>query len=326
LNARFAKFCWGVLGYNVLVVLWGAYVRATGSGAGCGSHWPLCNGEMVPRGASLETLIELSHRVTSGLALLAVVAMLIGAWRLYPAAHRVRRGALAAMVLMLGEAAVGAGLVLFELVAENESMARALFMGVHLMNTFLLMAALVLTAYWAGGGAAVQWSGRSLPLGERWALGVAIAGALLIGVSGAVCALGDTLFPAGSLEEALRQDWSATSHLLIRLRLLHPLIAVVAGVFMLFLGRSVARRETLPLGRSLANALSLVVLAQLTIGTLNVALLAPIWMQLTHLLMADVVWLNLVLLAAVRLRVVAAESGAGLFGPARARRSPAPAR
>ncbi len=306
--SRFAKFSWAVLAYNLLTILWGAFVRATGSGAGCGNHWPLCNGEVVPAAASVKTLIEFSHRLTSGVALLAVVAMVVYAFRLYPRRHRVRWGAVASLALILTEAAVGAGLVLFELVAENESMARALFMGVHLMNTFLLLAALALTAYWASGAAAVGWSGRSVSPIERWALAAALIGSLLTGVSGAICALGDTLFPAGSLQEALLQDLSTTSHILIRLRLLHPLIAVVAGLYLVFLGSSLARRERLPaglpVGKTLCKSLGLLVLAQLVLGTLNVVLLAPVWLQLVHLLVADAVWIVVVLVVATRLRVV----------------------
>ncbi len=300
---RFAKFSWAVLAYNLLTIVWGAFVRATGSGAGCGNHWPLCNGEVVPTATSVKTLIEFSHRLTSGMALLAVVAMVVYAFRLYPRRHRVRRAAVASLLLILTEAAVGAGLVLFRLVAENESMARAMFMGVHLMNTFLLLAALVLTAYWANGGAAVNWSGASVSAGERWALIGAVVGSLLVGVSGAVAALGDTLFPAATLQEALVQDLSVASHFLIRLRLLHPLIAVVVGLFLVILGHWLQGRERSPLGLSLCRGLSLLVLAQLALGALNVLLLAPVWLQLVHLLLADGVWMVVVLVVVTRLRV-----------------------
>ena len=141
-----------MLAYNLAVILWGAYVRAIGSGAGCGAHWPLCNGEVIPRAPTVETLIEYSHRLTSGLALLAVVALLIWTWRACAAGHPARRGAVLSMVFILTEAAVGAGLVLFELVADNATMARAMFMAAHLVNTFLLVAALTLTAWWLSGG------------------------------------------------------------------------------------------------------------------------------------------------------------------------------
>ena len=145
---RLARFAWWVLAYNLVVILWGAYVRASGSGAGCGSHWPLCNGEVIPRGASITTLVEFSHRLTSGLALIAVVALWWRCRSLVAAGSAARRMANASLVLMLTEAAVGAGLVLFQLVADNASMARALFMAIHLINTFLLVAALTLTAHY----------------------------------------------------------------------------------------------------------------------------------------------------------------------------------
>ena len=108
-----------MLAYNLAVILWGAYVRASGSGAGCGAHWPLCNGEVIPRAPSIATLVEYSHRLTSGLALLGVVALMVWTWRVWGRGHPARRGALLSLIFILTEAAVGAGLVLFELVADN---------------------------------------------------------------------------------------------------------------------------------------------------------------------------------------------------------------
>jgi len=125
-----ATYARGVLAYNLGVIAWGAYVRATRSGAGCGAHWPLCNGEVIPSSPTAEMLVEFSHRVTSGLALVSVVVLAIWVWRACAKGHPARRGAGWALVFMLAEAAVGAGLVLFELVADNETMARALIMAV----------------------------------------------------------------------------------------------------------------------------------------------------------------------------------------------------
>ncbi len=291
---RFARYAWIVLGANLLVILWGAFVRATGSGAGCGSDWPTCKGEVLPFAPTTETLIEYTHRATSGVALLMVVALLGLAWRAYPAGHRVRRGALWTMAFMLGEAAIGAGIVLFELVAENESMARALFMGVHLGNTFLLLAALALTAWWAGGGAPVSLAGRGRELRLPSAT---LAATLLMAVSGAVAALGDTLFPATSLVEALRQDLSPTSHILIQLRVYHPLIAVLTSVLLLYYIGTV-RRQGGAEAKRFANLLNLAIFVQLSAGAINILLLAPIWMQLVHLLLADLLWILLVLTCA----------------------------
>ncbi|MCZ7575412.1 MAG: COX15/CtaA family protein [Ardenticatenaceae bacterium] len=295
---RFASYAWSVLVYNLTVILWGAYVRATGSGAGCGSHWPLCQGEVVPRSPRIETIIEFTHRLSSGLALALVVGLLIWAVRAYPKGHRVRLGAGLAMLLMITEALLGAGLVLFKLVAENASMFRAVSVATHLANTFLLLAALTLTAWWASGGAPVRLKRQG---GVGGLLGLALLGVLVLGVSGAVTALGDTLFPSGSLAAGLRQDFSPTAHFLIRLRLLHPVIAVSVGLFVILTaGVSSSRRPSLYTTR-LAWVLTVLFLLQLGAGLTNVVLLAPVWLQLVHLLLADLVWIALVLLAAAAL-------------------------
>ena len=293
--SRFAWFAWGVLGFTLLVVLWGAFVRATGSGAGCGSHWPLCNGEVLPRAPQTATLIELTHRATSGVALLLVVGMLIWAIRAYPRGHVVRLGAKLSLVLMIIEALLGAGLVLFELVADNPSMVRAFSMMAHLVNTFLLLGALTLTAWWASGGRRVRLRGQGA---NGWLLGVGIGAFLLLGASGAIAALGDTLFPARSLAEGIRQDFSPTAHLLLRLRILHPVIAIGVGLYLVAAAGIIARRRPTRATRRLARAVTVLFLVQLAAGFLNLFLLAPVWMQLVHLLLADLVWIALVLLAA----------------------------
>lgn len=298
-HPQFIRFAWCTLVVNLGVILWGAFVRATGSGAGCGSHWPLCNGEVIPRSPSITTLIEYSHRVSAGIALLMVVGLLIGAFRLFEKGHPARLGATLTMILMLSEAGIGAGLVLFELVADNASMARALFMATHLGNTFLLLAAMMLTIHWASGEPPISLRPKH-PL--RPLVFLALLGTLMIGMSGAVAALGDTLFPADSLTEAFKQDLSPTSHVLIHLRKYHPVIAVGVSLFLFyFLGRvrslkgDLAPSETT---RRNANLLNLLIYAQLAVGATNIVLLAPVAMQLIHLLLADVVWLLLVLTCA----------------------------
>lgn len=301
---RLARFAWLVLGYNVLVVLWGAVVRATGSGAGCGSHWPLCNGEIVPRAERVATVIEFSHRLTSGLALLLVVALLVAVFRSRPRGHAARRAAGWSMAFMVGEAAVGAMLVLFELVAANRSLARGLFMAVHLLNTFFLLGVLTLTAHFAGGGQAMRFRGRGPGRGrerEVWLFGLAVLLVLLTSVSGAVAALGDTLFPSQSLGEALAADLSATAHALIRLRVLHPFVAVASAAFLVWLAAVVRRSGVGPAAGWWASAVMALAIFQTAFGGLNVLLLAPVWMQVGHLLLADAVWIALVLFAAVRL-------------------------
>jgi len=294
---RFARYSWLTLSYNIAVILWGAFVRASGSGAGCGSHWPLCNGEVLPRSPRIETIIELTHRVTSGIALLLVVGLVVLAFRQRPQGHPARGAAALSLFFMLTEAAVGAGLVLFELVADNRSMARAMFMGTHLVNTFFLLAAITLTAHFASGGAAFRWRGQGA---AGWAAALGMLALIVAGVSGAIAALGDTLFPSASLAEALKQDLSPTAHLLIRLRLLHPFLAIATGALLAVLATRVMMDRPGPAARP-ARRVLILVLVQLLAGVMNVALLAPVWMQIVHLLLADLLWIAAVLLGATAL-------------------------
>lgn len=293
--SSFAKYAWGVLAFNVAVVIWGAFVRASGSGAGCGSHWPLCNGVVIPRAPRIETIIEFAHRMTSGLSLLLVVILLLWAFRAYPRKHRVRLGASLSMAFIIMEALVGAGLVLFRWVAQNASIVPT---AVHLVNTFLLLAALTLTAWWASGGSPVGLKGQGPAL---WALGIGLLGVLLLGVSGAINALGDTLFPASSLVEGFQQDFSPTAHFLLRLRVWHPVIAITVGMYLIFVSGLLAMFRSDPRLKRFAIALCILFVLQLVAGLTNLVLLAPVWMQLVHLFLADMVWITLVLLTAVTL-------------------------
>jgi heme A synthase len=292
---RFAKYAWFVLIFNLGVILWGAYVRATGSGAGCGSHWPLCNGEVIPRSDQIETLVEFTHRLSSGVAFLLVAGMLVWAWCIYPKGHRVRRGAIFSMFFMITEALVGAGLVLFELVAEDTSTARALSISVHLVNTFVLLACITLTAWWATGGNAIKINWANLHI---WLLLVGLAGVLVLGMSGALTALGDTLFPVSSIGEGISQDFSSTAHFLIRLRILHPTIAVFVAVYLIFMTNWINARVPKRFNKQLGWVLISLLVLQLLAGIVNVLLLAPVWIQMLHLLISDLVWISLVLFSA----------------------------
>lgn len=287
---RFTTYAWGVLGYNLLVIIWGAFVRATGSGAGCGSHWPLCNGEVLPRAPQIETLIEFSHRVTSGVALLLVFALIPLAWRTFPRGHRVRKMAVISVIFIIIEALLGAALVLLEYVADNASIARAYWMAGHLVNTFLLVAVLTLTAWWGSSQATSRL--RSQPASLLWALGGALVGTLILGASGGITALGDTLvYTAGITPEE-----SPVVALLVDLRIFHPLIAFIVGGLIAVAAWVARRHRPSPLVQRLTVIVGALYVAQLIIGAFNVALKAPVAMQMIHLLMSDLIWIGLVLL------------------------------
>ena len=310
---RFARYAWAVLGYNLVVIVWGAYVRASGSGAGCGSHWPLCNGTVIPRAPQLATIIELTHRVTSGIALLMVLGLVFWAFHSAPRHHRVRKGALASLFFILTEALIGAGLVLFEYVAQNASIARAYWMAGHLINTFLLLGALTLTARWASEKEEAGTAARSA---VDWTYWLGFIGLILLGVSGAIAALGDTLFPAGSLAEGFRQDFSPTAHFLERLRIWHPIIAVTVGAGLVAIAIYARIQRPSPEVKRWSAILIALVVTQLSAGLINLLLLAPIWMQLVHLLLSDLIWIALVLLAVTSQREVVRSETARAAVPA----------
>ncbi len=300
---RLGRFAWGVLAYNLLVIAWGAYVRASGSGAGCGRHWPLCNGELVPRAESVKTIVEASHRATAGLAMIAVIALMAWTLRVMPRGHRARRASIFSAAFISGEALIGAGLVLFELVAKDESMKRGLSMVLHLGNTFLLLGALTVTAW------TITRSERE-PIAEvepvvdpapvpallRVTVFLALAAVLVLGCSGAIAALGDTLFPATSLRAGIAMDLSPLAHVFLRLRVLHPVLALGTGAIV-FVTAGVARVSSpQPRVRTFSRVVTFLFALQFGVGLANVTLLAPIGMQIVHLLMADATWIALVLM------------------------------
>jgi heme A synthase len=297
---RFALYAWGNVFYNLAVILWGAFVRATGSGAGCGDHWPLCNGEVIPRADAIETMIEFAHRLSSGVALLAVIGLVVWAYRLYPKGSIVRRGAAFACFFMFTEALLGAGLVLFQLVAHNESIARVYSIAAHLVNTFLLVAALTLTAWWATGYAAPRLKGQG-PLGI--ALIGGLLATLLIGVTGAVIALGDTLFFAHLDRGGSEANLTPFVEGLTQLRIVHPFVAVLGSIIIGILGWQVARVRPSAIATRLAWAQTALIIIQLLVGVLNVYLKVPVAIQLIHLLLADLIWITMVLISAAALAV-----------------------
>jgi len=300
------RFAWGVLAYFIAVILWGTLVRATGSGAGCGNHWPLCNGTVMQHSASVNTLIEFTHRITSGLSLFAVVGLLVWTYAGTVRGHLARAMAVTSVVLTLVEAVLGALLVKLGYTAQSQSPMRPAFLALHLTNTLLLLAAITLTAHLLSRQKGyLRGSVRLVaPFG-------AIAGVIvvmIVGVTGSLAALGDTLFPASSLGLALAQDFSATSGWLVRWRWTHPTIAFLSSIFLIWILVRAAQRTTCWDNRALSATILLLLAAQYVLGVLDVVLLAPIWLQVVHLLGADILWASLVVLTArVTLHPIEAE-------------------
>ena len=286
------QYSWFVVAYNVLVVLWGAVVRATGSGNGCGEHWPLCGGTVVQHWKTLASVIEFAHRASVGVGVAALVPLVLFTWRLTPRRHLARTFAAASAVLTFNEGLLGALLVLLGLTGANQSPWRAFWLSLHLANTLLLLAALALTAHFLGRTAGRMRGGVEL----RHALpaGIGLLAILLVGVSGSLAALGDTLYPAHSLAAAFAQDLSPHGSWLLHVRWIHPVLSMLAGAWVLLLVGSSRKSENGKLGAAVAALVGM----QIALGVADVLLLAPTWLQITHLLGADLLWIALVVLTA----------------------------
>lgn len=291
---HFAKYSWGVLAWNIMTILWGAIVRATGSGAGCGNHWPTCNGSILPAPDQIHTVIEFTHRMMSGVALISVFILLVWGLRKYPKPNHQRIGFIGSAILILVEASLGAGLVLFKLVGTDTSAFRAVAVSLHLLNTFILLAFLTLNAWWASGGRKLNFNDRG-PLPYLFAIG--LGGVAIIGMSGAITALGDTLFPSTSLAQTLAEQSDPSAHFLVQLRIYHPVIAILVGTYSLYLIGNMYQKFSHPTGKRLALLACGLIVIQWTAGITNVLLLAPVWMQVVHLFLADSVWITYILVA-----------------------------
>ena len=302
---RFAKYSWFVVAFNLVVILWGVFLRASKSGDGCGQHWLTCQGEVIPSAPELKTVIEYSHRITSAIAFFAVLGLVIWTFRKFQKGDPIRRTAIISFFFIITEAAVGAGLVLTGNTADTLTAARPFWMAGHLINTFILLAFLTLTARYASGGKALI---SGIAAKYKLVIAVGIAAIFIVGVSGSIAALSNMLFPSGSLAEGMAKDFSPTSNILLRLRLLHPITAILTSVFLVFLTGWLAKESGNERSvKRWSNILAILVLAQIAFGSITLFLLAPILLQLGHLFLADAIWISYVILAASFLSVGSAQ-------------------
>ncbi len=300
--SKIARWWKILLYYTWFIVVWGAFVRASGSGDGCGKNWPTCNGDLIPKNSSIETIIEFIHRATSGLYgifVFALVLVTIFYLQKFKTEERTKFNlnpefklkrlfyALPALVLTLTilEALIGAKLVLSGLVGTNESWSRAIIMIVHLLNTFVLVSSIVGCIYLYSSEKLFIDSDKKLKLNINSTLYIlSTLGLILVAGLGALTALGDTLYPAESLHHGLTQDFSITSPWILRLRVLHPLLAAVTVLLITHTFYDEFKKNFTV---KIYLILSYLTLA---IGLINLVLLAPIYMQIIHLLSAQMLW------------------------------------
>lgn len=274
----------------LFIILWGAWVRLSGSGAGCGDHWPLCHGEVIPLTPSVKTLIEFTHRLTSGIFGFTVLGQVIFAAKEFGKKHAQFKLSIIFLFLTIVEALIGAVLVKKGLVVDDDSALRAWVIGAHLVNTLLLMGSLTLCAFfhqketkWSSCNEGPRWEGVAASLG--------LFLILIVSAFGAVTALGNSLFPSDSLIQGMASDFDPDAPFLIRLRIYHPGLAILSGVLWIIL--LTKWRELKEVTASSQFTLSLVFVA-IGFGAVNWLLMAPVWGALTHLFLADLVWVSLV--------------------------------
>ena len=289
-NTGLVRYAWALLFFNLAGILWGAWVRVTGSGAGCGSHWPTCNGQVLPQSPQLETVIEFVHRTTSGFAGVLVLGLVVWAFRAFAKGHPARTGAVLSLFFIMLEGAVGALQVRLGLTADNASLGRAIIQPIHFGNTFLLLGALYYTAVSSAGVKWVWGQGRAV---WAWIVGTGLL-TLVLGATGAVTALGDTLFPTAageSLLEGVKKTFDPASNFLLQLRVIHPALALVSTVALLSFSAWLNRFKS---GVEVARASQILLWtlgAQMFAGILTLMLKAPAFMQLLHLTLACVLWI-----------------------------------
>ncbi len=292
LRARrvFPYVAWATLAFNVLVILWGTIVRATGSGDGCGESWPKCGQQFIPSNPTVETLIEFSHRASSFLAGIGVATVFFLAMWAWPKRHLVRKAATISGIFIVVEALLGASLVIFGWVDDDISAARMVVVPLHLVNTFLLLGSLAVTAWWGSGFPHPATEGKSRSIRWLWVGGIVL---LVLGGTGALNALADTIFPANSVAEGIADEFGPTAPMLLRLRIVHPIVAVVGGLLVGWIAADTARRGSQRTKR-IAGTVSIVVLSQFFIGIANILFLTPLSIQVLHLMVADFLWLAFV--------------------------------
>ncbi len=291
---RFSRFSWFLLVWTVLVIAFGTVVRATNSGAGCGKFWPLCGEDLIPTFDVFHTIVEFTHRMMSGSLILMVFALTFWGNQLYRQDPTRKRMVWLVLFFVLVESALGAGLVLLGLVEDNSSYLRIMAVSIHLLNTFLLLGVTTINAWWSNNQItrpALKTSGRPYVIGF-------IVFVAIIGATGAVTALADTLFPSSSLAHTIEEQLRPDGHILVYLRIYHPIIAIALGSLMVWVLANLIHTEH-PVGQRIKLGIILSIGAQFLLGMANIYFLTPLGIQVAHLVLADVIWILCVLLSLV---------------------------
>ena len=276
---------------SILSILAGAFVRATGSGDGCGSTWPTCKGKIIPQLSDTSEVIEFSHRSVSGILLIVTLIIFIKS-RNMSKGSIVRTTVNFLTFFVVFEAAIGAVIVLYEWVGLNSSLPRIVAVPIHLVNTFGLLACYAILYK-----VLLNNFKNIKQLWDRRFVFVAFL-FLLSGATGSITALADVLFPSASFYEGLMEDFDRTSELLTRLRILHPIVATGLSVALVIESRKIQKDYKIDV-----KFLQLLVIVAVTLGVLNVLSNIVLLLSIFHLAIADLLWITYIYVSMDKIKI-----------------------
>lgn len=285
---KLRKFNLGLIYYSVFVIIWGAWVRISKSGDGCGEHWPLCHGEWVPSQKPIATWIEFSHRISTGIYGILILIFVIMAFKRHNRA--VKWGSLFVLFFTITESLIGAQLVLKGLVGSDASLARAYWMGVHQVNSMLLTGSLVLCYDFIRFPDLIGFRKSLLSISKYSGLCLFL---IVVASAGALAALSGTLFPSTDLLLGFMKDFSQDSHIFVRLRASHPMLAC-SFALVIFYSLGFQKERTELFKTRSRNFMALTALAVM-IGFVTLLSLSPSALKMIHLGMAHILWMYFLL-------------------------------
>ena len=269
----------------------GAFVRATGSGDGCGSTWPTCKGKIIPQLSDTSEVIEFSHRSVSGILLIVTLIIFIKS-RNMSKGSIVRTTVNFLTFFVLFEAAIGAVIVLYEWVGLNSSLPRIIAVPIHLVNTFGLLACYaILYKVLLNNFKNIKqlWDRRFVFIAFLF---------LLSGATGSITALADVLFPSASFYEGLMEDFDRTSELLTRLRILHPMVATGLSVALIIESRKIQKDYKIDV-----KFFQILVFIAVILGVLNVLSNILLLLSILHLAIADLLWITYIYVSMDKIKI-----------------------
>ena len=265
---------------SVLSILAGAFVRATGSGDGCGATWPTCKGRIIPSLSDTSEIIEFSHRGISGILLIVTLYIFVNSRKLEKGSIA-KRAANYLTFFVLFEALIGAVIVIFEWVGLNSSLPRIVAVPIHLVNTFGLLASYVILFK--------ILENKMDSIKNLWDRNFIIISILflLTGATGSITALADVLYPSASFIEGFLDDFDRTSEVLTRLRIFHPIVSTILSIALYIESKQLQKRFDIN-----TNFLKFLIFAAVFLGVANVLSNIVLFLSIFHLALADLLWIT----------------------------------